>query len=466
MTNDEPPGKTNELTIYIYNVIEDEWSFLNALSDPVKVLEEIERDENTSDCFYLSTATQSHFVYISPKSISSEFQTYAQSLFKFKNGSILYPQIKTHQICLDLIKDKATFNQLLTLAQQYKKINLISYSATPQFYQLKNELIKHGLNNLSTPEAPEIDYAWTVNFLGSKSGIRQMAQKASAKEPDFIMPDGIICMGKYDAAKIAANKYLKNKGVVIKTNKGCGGGGVLIFRENDLPNTYSACERKLQQILSTDPYWEKFPIIIEDLVNVNFQSPNCFPNLEFQIKKNGSIDLFFTCNTKVTPEGEFYGQDINDDIFSDQLYARIADTGFYIAEQYAAAGYRGRFDIDFMLSNSGKIYVSESNTRNTGGTDIALIVQKLVGKDFCEDSYILNRGHYKLIKNKLCIFENLLNHLKPLLYSPKTKKGLIINSENNLRNKELIYTLIAPDKKQAYALEAEMFTLLQNNQSH
>lgn len=472
-TADEPPGQPgqnnngkSELTIYLYNVVEDEWNFINALSDQIKLLEEIERDEATSDCFYLSTATQSHFAYISPKPISSEFQAYAQKLFKFKHGQIFNPQMKTHQLCLDLMADKSTFNQLIALAQTYQKISLISYAATPQFYQLKNELVKQGLN-LSTPEAPVIDYAWTVNFFGSKSGIRQLAQKSVAEEPDFVMPDGIICVGKYDAAKIAANKYIKNQGVVLKTNKGCGGNGVLIFRDKDLPYHYTSCERKISQILSQENYWEKFPIVVEDLINVNFKSLTCFPNLEFKIKKNGNIDLFFTCITKVTPTGEFYGQDINDDILNDRLDTRITDTGYYIAEQYAAAGYRGRFDIDFIFSKGGQIFVSESNTRNTGGTDIALISQKLIGKDFVEDAYTLNRSRLKIAKSKLCVFDNLINHLKPLLYSHQTKQGLIINSENNLSEKELIYTIIAPDKKQAYRLESQMFALLQNgNNKH
>ncbi|MBU1500083.1 hypothetical protein KKE48_04415, partial [Patescibacteria group bacterium] len=60
LTADEPPGQPgqnnngkSELTIYLYNVVEDEWNFINALSDQIKLLEEIDRDEATSDCFYL-----------------------------------------------------------------------------------------------------------------------------------------------------------------------------------------------------------------------------------------------------------------------------------------------------------------------------------------------------------------------------------------------------------------------------
>lgn len=461
---DEPPGtlpnpSKNTLTIYLYNVVEDEWSFINAFSDPIHMVKEIDRDESSSDCFFLSQATESDFIYISPKAISSEFQAYAQALFKYKNGHIIIPEAKTHQLCLDLIDDKDALAQLLTIAKQYQKINLISYSASSQFYQLKEKLINLKLN-IFTPEAPELENAWTVNFFGSKSGIRQLAQKSIAKEPDFIMPDGLICVGKNDAAKIAAHKYIKNQGVVIKTNKGCGGGGVLIFRPNDLPNTYLKCQQKLETIFSQELYWEKFPIIIEDFINVDPNLPGSFPDIEFKIKKNKTIEMLFHGVLRVTPQGKYYGMEVNEDIIPSRLQARILDTGYFIAEQYAKAGYCGHFDIDFIQTKNNKLYVSETNTRHTGWTDIYKIVKKLGGKDWFDDTYSLSASHLKFTKNKYTNLDNLLNEIKDLLYSPQTKQGVIINSDNILKDKELIYTIIAPDKKTAHLLEQSLQAII------
>jgi len=246
--------------------------------------------------------------------------------------------------------------------------------------------------------------------------------------------------------------------VVIKTNRGSSGNGVLIFRENDLPNDYQACEKKLNQILRSEPYWELFPIIVEDLVNINFNVANGYPNVEFKIQKSGRIDMLYYCSSFVTKDGVFLGIDMHEDIMNDRISTMIVDTGYFVAEQFSLNGYRGHFDIDMIATKNNKIFVCETNTRNTGGTDTYKLALGLIGKDFMSDRYTLSRTHYRL--KKAMRFEEILMHLKPLLYSRDTKEGLIINSESRLKQQELIYTIFGKNKKKAYALETEMFNIL------
>lgn len=451
-------NEKNELLVYLYNAVEDEWSFINSLSDPVKKAQEIEQCKNSSDCYFLGFAANANFVFVSPVAISEEFQNYAKFLMKYKEGEIIVPKTKSHLLCDDFINDRELMENFIEKAKNYKKIILISYSATPQFYNLKNYLIQKGLN-VFTPGAPEIASAWTVNFFGSKSGIRQLAQKSAALEPDFMMPDGVICLGKFDAAKIAAHKFLKQKGVVIKTNKGSSGSGLFIFRENDLPSTYEECERKIQEYLSQENYWENFPIIVEDLINVNYSASGGFPNIEFKIHKNGRIEMLYYCAMLVTPKGKYYGMHMNDEIFNERLVARFIDTGYFIAEQFNLAGYRGHFDIDMIAGKNGHVYVTETNTRYTGGTDIYQIVQKLIGKDFMANCYLISEEK-KFNNLQLNTFKQILIILQPFLYSHEKKEGLIINSENSLKDGSLIYTLISSDKKKTLALKQKMENLL------
>ncbi|HUW22180.1 MAG TPA: hypothetical protein VMW41_05970 [Candidatus Bathyarchaeia archaeon] len=454
-TNELNGNKKSDLVVYVYNIVEDEWSFFNAISDLRERKEQIERCESYTDCFFLRMAAQGNFVYLSPQNISADFQNYIRSLLKCKDSEVIVPQMKSHQICLDFIKDKKAFGLFVKKAENYKRVVLLSYVASPQFYLLKEALVRKGIE-VYTPEAPELDCAWTVNFFGSKSGIRQLAQQSVAAEPDFMMPDGVICVGKFDAAKIAANKYIKQKGVVVKTNKGSGGNGVLIFRENDLPFNYLECEKKIREYLNRDIYWEKFPIIIEDLININYAVGGGFPNVEFKIHKNGRIEMVFYCACMVTDKGAYYGLDINDEIINDRIATRIVDTGYYIAEQYSSAGYRGHFDVDMMAAKNNHIYVCESNTRNTGGTDIYYLASKLAGKDFMSDVYVISRSHFRLSAKKIYTFNQIIGRLETLLYSYSTGEGVIVNSENILKEKELIYTIIGRDKKRAYEIEAKM----------
>ncbi|OGV92227.1 hypothetical protein A3B57_03045 [Microgenomates group bacterium RIFCSPLOWO2_01_FULL_47_10] len=461
--SDDPGGKPiGDLAVYIFNAVEDEWSFISSVSHDKVRLEYIEDAESATDCFFLAQATESNFCYISPKDISPEYIRYAQNLMKFKDGEVIVPQMRSHLICEDLVRDAKAFMMLVSKAKGYKRIVLTAYATTPNLYILKAKLEEVGLT-VYLPESPDIDSAWTVNFFGSKSGIRQLAQMSQIKEPDFIMPDGLICVGRFDAAKIAAHRYQKNHGVVIKTNKGSGGAGVLIFREGELPANYQACELAILKAMNSDRYWDEYPIIIEDLVNINYAFAGGFPNVEFKISKSGRIDMLYVCACKVTPKGRFYGLDISNDIINDRQQTTMEDMGYFIAEQYAAAGYRGHFDVDMIAAKNGKLYVCESNTRNTGGTDTFKIVEKLIGPDFMDDAYTVSRSlHDWLIPHKYT-FTDIAGNVEPIAYSPRTKEGVIINSSNSLDDGKIIYTIIAKNKRRAYELNILFKHLLETN---
>ncbi|MBI5127111.1 hypothetical protein HZA76_01490 [Candidatus Roizmanbacteria bacterium] len=448
-----------ELVIYIYNVVEDEWSFLSAIQPIEKRFELINECNDTSECYLFANASEKEFIYISPIEISNNFKNYFQSITNNKKVDIYVPQKRTGLICKDLYTDKQLFSDLIQKAKKYKKVKLISYATSPEFLELKERMIQLGLN-VFTPEAPEIENAWTVNFFGSKSGIRQLAQQSRAVEPDFIMPEGVICVGKLDAAKIAANTYIREKGVVLKTNKGSGGHGVLIFREGELPRDYKSCEKRIYELLSEDGYWERFPIIIEELINVNYEAFGAYPNIEFKIHKNGKIDMLYYCVMMVTKEGKYYGLDIHEDVLNERTAARITDTGYFIAEKYAEEGYRGHFDIDMIAGKNSHIYVCESNTRNTGGTDIYKLVYDLYGEDFFSDIYVLNRNDYKFKSQIFPSFDKIINILKPIVYDKKKKEGIVLSSAAPVKDGLLYYTVLGKNKKRAYKLQQDMFDLL------
>ncbi|MCX6732986.1 MAG: hypothetical protein NTV98_05600 [Candidatus Roizmanbacteria bacterium] len=451
----------NELVVYIYNVVEDEWSFITTISDKEERRKEIESCNSSAECYLFANADENEFTYISPKPISSEFKKYFQRLVGATKIDILVPKNDTHLICKDFYNDKALFNRFIKKAKKYKKVSLVSYATSPQFLDLA-ERLKEKKINVVTPEAPEVDCAWTVNFYGSKSGIRQLAQQSTALEPDFIMPEGVICVGKLDAAKIAANRYINDNGVVIKTNKGSSGNGVLIFRNGDLPKNYKECEKAIYTTLNKNDYWDRYPIIIEDLINVDVNNGSSFPNIEFRINKNGKIEMLYYCLMMVTKEGAFYGIDMHEDVLGERLAARIIDTGYYIAERYAAAGYRGHFDIDMIATKYNQVFVNESNTRNTGGTDVFKVALELIGKDFFSDSYVISRTRYKIANISRPTFSKIEKILEPILYDKKTKEGVMVTSENILKQGELIYNIFGNTKKRAYQIETTMKQLLED----
>ncbi len=451
--------KRHEKVVYIFNLSEDVWPFIKAMSDTHERQFEIDWNANLAERDLLSIAEENEAIFISPRPIRQSFLTYHEQVFGAKHIKILVPKTHTGEICEDIINDNEVMDELVAAANSVKKLTLLSYSTSPQFFHLVEVLQKKDIS-VYTPESPEVSSAWTVNFFGSKSGIRQLAQKSGAIEPDFKIADGLICSSIYDAAMIAANKFVKEDGVVIKTNKGHSGAGVLLFRSGDLPKEYKSCEQAIHKILKKDSYWEKFPIVIEDLLNVNSAIGGGFPNVEFKITKSGKIEFLYYCAMRVDRDGIYKGQEMHESVLPDRIAARVIDTGYFIGEQYAAAGYRGYFDVDFVAAKNGEIYVTESNARRTGGTHMYKTAENLIGKEFMTDSYTLSNNDYALPKGKKPSFSEIITVLQPVLFDKKTKEGVVLASSNLLEQSKFAYIVFGKNEKRSLELEGEMEQLL------
>lgn len=460
VTPENTPEKRHTL-VYIFNMSEDVWPFISAMSDANARSAEIVENAYLGDVRLFQFAGETDEVlYITPQGISEAFLDYFRSLFGQRKITVLTTGQHSGVICEDMLHDPSIMNALVEAANSSKKLSLTSYAVTQPFLHLVTALREKGIT-VYTPEAPDEENAWTVNFFGSKSGIRQLAQMSTNDEPDFRMPDGLIAFGIEDASKIAANRFIKEQGVVIKTNKGHSGMGVEIFRPGDLPDEYHACQKKIFELLKKNSYWKQFPIIIEKLVPVALTIAGGNPNVEFKIHRNGRIDFLYHCGVLVTNDGEFHGIEIGNDIMPERVAAQIKDNGFYIAERYAAAGYRGYFDVDYLAGKNGDIYVAESNVRSTGGTFVYTTALALFGPNFMIETYLFSNNGYNITHLGRQSFLQIRDRLAPVLFSKETKEGVIITSENLLRMQKLSFILFARTKKRAQEIEVHMTQLLE-----
>lgn len=447
------------MTVYVSNLSEDVWPFIQAIGSPQAREYEIAENANLAERDLFAFAGEDNVLFLSPKSISQEFFSYYTSLFGSKNFQVVTPPVHTGEMCEDILADESCLEAIAGAANGQKRLILTSYTTSSQFLKLVRTLRERGFD-VYTPESPEEEDAWTVDFFGSKSGIRQLAQQSGAKEPDFTMADGLICTGVHNAVKIAAKKYLLGNGVVVKTNKGHSGAGVLIFREGDLPTEYQACTEAILSHLKKDAYWDKFPIVIEDYININHQIAGGFPNAEFRIYKTGRIEFLYYCGMRITPMGVFQGMEIHDEVMSDRHIAQVMDTGFFIGERFAAAGYRGYYDVDFVATKNGRLIVTESNVRRTGGTHVFKTAQHLIGGDFLHDACVLSNNMYPLPKGKQFTFAEMQAFLSPVMYDKRTKEGLIVISEHMLTQGNLSYIIFGVTKKRALKIEERTTELL------
>lgn len=447
--------QSTTIRIHVSNVSEDVWDFIQTMSDEKKKTFEIAENAELCDRDVFSLAAEDNAILVLPKHLDEKFFSYFKSLFPKKNFQIFVPEHHSGELCLDILKDKKLFSKLKNEIEKYTSVSLTSYSSSRQFYELSARIREFA--TVSTPEAPDPDKSWTVNFFGSKTGIRQLADHGAT--PDFPTVQGYSMSSVELASQMAAYMYRTEGSTVVKTNKGHAGAGVLIFRPGDLSN--KTCEEQIRKKLLEDKYWSEFPILVEQYVECDPKVGGGFPNAEVRVI-NGKVEFLYYCGMRVTKEGMFKGVEIGIGAMSKKATEKVVEAGYAIGKGLAKYGYAGYFDVDCLADKKGKIFVSESNVRRTGGTHVYATVRAIFGKNFMEKSYSFCNNSYELKRNKKWSFDSLHEALRPILFDRTNNEGVIITAVNPLYRNVFGFIIIGKTKARAYAVEEKMEALLGN----
>lgn len=443
--------------IYISNISEDVWSFINAMA-PESRTNEIEENELISDRELFSCADHSASYFILPKPVSQAFLNYYKEMFQLDDVEVMTPSVHTGEICIDTLKDPVLMDRIATLGQT-RPIKLIAYSSTFQFLRLINAIEKKGVTVL-TPESPLRDRYWTTNFFGSKTGLRQLLWRLPDSTKNMQLPEGYITFGKKDIASIAAHTYSETSAAVIKTAKGHAGAGVMIIPPDSLTEDFNENRKLIIKKLGNEPYWDRFPTTVEHFVHIDNQVGGGNPNVELRVEENGEVTVLYSCGMRVTDEGVFKGVEIHEHALPESLVNTMIETGKVIGKEFAASGYRGYFDVDCVVDKDGTPYIVESNVRRTGGTHVYHLLKTLIGPNFMREVYTVSTNIWTLPGNKPIEFPKLLQLLSPILYNREKKEGVIIISANLLRRHQCGYVVVGKDKQTTLSIEAEMEHIL------
>jgi len=358
-----------------------------------------------------------------------------------KHTGLLSLEIAKSDLLTDVLKDNS-------------KLSIISYCASTQIYELQKKLSVEN-KKVSFSEIPKEEDFWVVDFFGSKSGIRQLKDQ-SLRQMQFELPRGLVTHGIKNASSIAAQIYCREKSVVIKTNKGHAGIGVLLFKQKDLPNDFNLCKEAIFEKLSEEAYWDKFPIVIERYIDVDFKVGGGYPSVEFYINEQGKIKYLYYCGMRMSSQGNFQGVEINEDVLSSKYKNQLIKIGKEIAKEYSKRGYRGYFDVDCLVDKKGKMWITETNLRHTGGTHVYLVAKKLFGPNFAKKVYILSTDLFTIPNTKRFTFKEIKEILNPLLITNSNKFGIVITEVNLLSTGTFGYIIFGKNKKHAIKIEDQM----------
>jgi hypothetical protein len=375
-------------------------------------------------------------VVITPYPIEKSILAQAQFL-GYKNVENWYPSKININLSDAIIKDKVLLNNLKKIIKDNPGIILSPYSFTNNFSHLV-DLLKEANLKFHVDQQPRKESEWLVDYLGSKVGFRAEMQKLQK----ILQPKFFVAKNKKEITESVIWFFKHKASCVIKANSGEGGWGVIMahkenyFSEKDLV-------KKIQHELNKDTIWNKGPFIVEELIP-SLKNTGSSPSVEVFVDDNG-FKITYVCNQMISPSGAFLGILMGKVSFKDNADKKINTIGKIIATRYFKLGYRGFFDIDFIVSKNGILYPIETNVRRTGGTHVFDLTRKLFGERWMHKTMVLSVDLFCYGNNSISA-EAIQNKISKLIFPMKgEKKGVVVVAVN--RDKPYFsFIIFAPTK--------------------
>ena len=359
---------------------------------------------------------------------------------------VAYPSYPSQFLCLDVLKDAALMQRLLDYAGVDRKIQLIPYSATPQFYELVTTLEAQYHLKVVLPESPSHDCFWIKHYADTKAGFRQLAS-ACLPNATELLPQGFICENLAQITAAAQWFQAQNRTCILKPNQGWDGVGLMVLDpESDLTE-------KLQPQQLHPALLEKLTVVEEYIHSVGDTYLPLFPSAEFFVPRYGEPRIAHICNQIL--EGRFSGLTISRDLWEQPWTVMLLESGLQIAQYLQSMGYVGHFDLDAVVTHTGRVRLLEVNARRTGSTHIHELAAFLFGPDYLQHVALLSQC--SVDSGVINDYQWLVSKVADLLYNSEKRQGIILINTSSLSHHKFGYISIASSLEETFSLQKELF---------
>ena len=299
----------------------------------------------------------------------------------YSNVQVVSPAKASDSICEDIVSDPNLLRLLIDTLRGSPTPQIVAWGATKEFYALLDRLREEGVEP-PAPEVPTRSDFWTVLYLDSKSGFREFCQKLRKRLPEIHLPEGFICSNKELATEAVSYFYSQRKEFVLKANRGTGGFSMLCYREPKLRRGLPWLQKDIARRMFFDHYWVNQPVILEEYIPGPDAGTPLASTVDFLITQSGEV-IFIDAGTMVMRNLHMYaGVQCGLDSVEPFIRDYMVRIGKSVGNAMSALGYRGWFDIDFVVDNQKRTYLTEINARRSCPIHAFEIGRQLLGKDW------------------------------------------------------------------------------------
>ncbi len=356
------------------------------------------------------------------------------------------PKDPTFYLSLDILREPHLLESLIAHAGTKRELVLLPYATTPEFLTLVDALReKHDLT-INLPESPAKDFLWVRDFVDTKAGFRQLTSQWLS-DADRLLPFGITCQNKQQAARAAYWFVSRGDACVVKADTGESGIGIDVIR----PESHFTVEQ-IQKQLELNPFYAKELIVVEKYINSPTQLS---PSPEVFVPKLGEGEPYIMYMTQQIFQdfGVFCGIEVSKQMYQQPWYPDLERSALTIGKGLQKMGYIGHFDLDCIVDKDGNLYLLEINSRRTGGTHVHDFAQHVIGEDYIDQVALLSYESMDAANIKTA--HELLDFVKEFLYPINNNKqyGLVITITTALQLGRFGCITVAPTIEEAIELQ-------------
>ena len=327
-------------------------------------------------------------------------------------------------------------------------VSLISYSATTRLKQYIHLLTDHGIS-LELENLPTAAFGDQRRYYSSKIGFKSMLEALAQSGHPIVNTDYYACQNLDEAYAAIMALLSSGRNAILKPNDGNSGLGSLRFYTSDLNDPH-----KIMLALQNDSYIQDNQIIVEEMLQTSAGGTLRSPSLEFFVPPvpQTPYPLYWSSQI-ISPEGNFKGVVMDHTDHSIGAIRRAESDSLAIACYLQKKGYRGNFDIDFLIREDGLYIPIEVNLRRTGGTHVYGVGMSLL-REKVDNHVILSREEFGI--GEVQSWEEVRSLLCDLFISREKLTGLLLVNVNMTKINRLGFIIIENSLDKALALQDEI----------